>query len=92
MSLFQRVINILVALDQFLFCLVCLGNSYPSETASSAAWRLEQQGRWQGKVFRPLIDFLARLFNDPNHCRLSYEDTVAGKFLPPTLPKKDNDA
>ena len=54
----QRVLNLLIALDQFLFCVVCLGGSSPDETASAAAWRLETQGRWQGKVFRPFIDAL----------------------------------
>jgi len=40
----QRVINILIALDQFLFCLVTLGSSAPDETASSATYRLELAG------------------------------------------------
>lgn len=54
----SRILNVLIALDQFLFCLLTLGGSFPDETASSGAWRSEQQGRWQGKLFRPLIDWL----------------------------------
>lgn len=66
-----RLLNWLIALDQFLFCTLCLGNSFPDETASSAAYRLEQEGRWQGKLFRPLIDAL--FFFDVKHCKSSWE-------------------
>ena len=68
----QRALNLLISLDQFLFCCLTLGNSYPDETASAAAWRMENAGKIQGRLFRPLID---RLFwFDPNHCRVSFED------------------
>jgi hypothetical protein len=71
----RRALNFLIALDQFLFCLVCLGGSNPDETASSAAYRLEKAGRWQGKVFRPVLD---RLFwFDPMHCMGAYVSEVA---------------
>lgn len=68
----RRLKNILIALDQFLFALLCLGDSYPDETASSAAWRMEQQGRLRGRIFRPVIDWLALLFGDRDHCANSY--------------------
>jgi hypothetical protein len=41
---------------------------------SSAAWRLEQKGKIQGKIFRPLIDWL--FWFDPDHCKTSYESEV----------------
>lgn len=81
MSLKQRIWNWLVSLDQFLFCCLMLGQSYPNETASAAAWRLENEGRWTGRIFRPLIDKL--FFFDPDHCRTSYEALMAGKHMPP---------
>jgi len=80
----QRVINILIALDQFLFCLVTLGSSAPDETASSAAYRLELAGRWPGKVFRPLIDKL--MFFDPDHCRKAYRAEINGFQRPKRTP------
>ena len=52
----RNFLNILLALDAFLFSLICWGNVYPGEYASSAAYRLDMQDRWQGRVFRPLID------------------------------------
>lgn len=69
----QRMLNLLVALDVFLFCLVCFGGTKRNETASSAAWSLEQRGRWQGKLFRPLIDWLfSRVQKD--HCARAWHN------------------
>ena len=68
----QRLLNILVALDCFLFCVLCLGNTYRGDTASAAAYRLERSGRIQGRIFRPLIDLI--FWFDPDHCRVSYEN------------------
>lgn len=66
----QRFLNILVALDQFLFCLVCLGYTVRGETASSAAWSLEASGKLVGILLRPTIDTL--FWFDPDHCRNSW--------------------
>lgn len=52
----RGALNILLAFDAFAFSMICFGRVYPGEYASSAAYRLDQQGRWQGRVFRPLID------------------------------------
>jgi hypothetical protein len=80
MNLKRRILNILIGLDQFLFCLVTLGNAYPDETLSAAAWRWELTGRWQGRLLRPLIDLL--FFFDPEHCRKSFESEVQKAHLP----------
>lgn len=65
-----RILNILIALDCFLFCLVCLGNVQRGETASEAAYKLERDGRFFG-FMRPVIDTL--FFFDPQHCQRAYE-------------------
>ena len=84
MSFSERLLNILIALDQFLFCLVTLGSASPDETLSAAAYRWEQQGRWNG-FLRKLID---RLFwFDPNHCHNAYLSELRGLQLPPTYKK-----
>lgn len=70
----HRILNILISLDQFLFCVITLGKSMPDETASAAAWRGEQLGHKLPTFFRPIIDFL--FFFDPNHCEKSYESEV----------------
>jgi len=70
----QRLFNLLVALDQFLFCVATLGGSMPDETASAAAYRGELLGYWTGRVFRPLID---RVFwFDKRHCFQAYMSEV----------------
>lgn len=65
----RRLLNILIAIDQLIFCLITLGDSNPDETMSAAAWRLEKEGYWQGKLFRPLIDFI--FFFQKDHCKKS---------------------
>ena len=70
----RRVLNLLIAVDQLLYVIITLGHGHPDETMSAAAWRLEQEGRWQGKVFRPLLDWL--FWFDPMHCMRAYESEV----------------
>ena len=72
----QRILTILIALDIFLFACMCAGNVNRNETASSAAWSLEQAGKWQGRFFRPLIDAL--FFFNPDHCALAWENENRG--------------
>jgi len=76
MKLTQRVINVLIAVDQLAFSLITLGSAAPDETISSAAYRLEQKGAWAGRIFRPIIDTL--FFFDPLHCRRAYEAEIRG--------------
>ncbi|MFD0669730.1 hypothetical protein ACT80S_18570 [Ramlibacter sp. MAHUQ-53] len=75
MSLGQRFLNLLIALDQLAYVVVTLGAGFPDETLSSAAWRVEQEGRIFGQVFRPVIDalfFVLTLGAQRNHCRAAY--------------------
>lgn len=65
-----RALSLFVALDVFLLALFTLGGSKRGETISAAAWSLECDGKWQGRVFRPVIDFCA--WYDPEHCRSSW--------------------
>jgi len=72
----SRVLNLLISLDQSIFSVITLGKSAPDETMSAAAYRLEQEGKWQGKLFRPLIDKI--FFFDELHCKGSFESEVNG--------------
>jgi len=62
-----RILRILIALDIFVFALVTLGGAKRNETISSAAYSLELDDKWQGKLFRPIIDFLFSLLQK-DHC------------------------
>jgi hypothetical protein len=74
----QYLLNVAIALDQ-------LGNALrggsPDETLSAAAWRTEQEGHILGRIFRPLIDLLARPW-ERDHCRKSFESERDGRHLP----------
>lgn len=76
----QRIINFLICLDQLIFNIITLGSSSPDETMSAAAYRLEQDGKLIGKIFRPLIDYM--FFFDPKHCEESYKSEFEKKQLP----------
>lgn len=78
----QRILNVLIALDQFLFCLATLGHSSPDETLSAAAWRWGQSGKRRGRVLRPLIDALFLPF-ERDHCQTAYLSELRGLHLPP---------
>ena len=62
----RRVLNLLIALDQLAWVILTLGNGMPDETISAALWRMESQGKWAGKLFRPVVDAL--FWFDRHHC------------------------
>lgn len=72
----DRIINILFALDCFLFAVCTLGASYPFESFSSAAWRAESLGLFYGRA-RKWIDKLLGV----GHCCRAYH--FAKLNLPP---------
>ena len=75
-GILRRITNVLICVDQLAFSVITLGSSAPDETMSASAYRLEQQGRLPGRIFRPLIDTL--FFFDPLHCRKAYEAEIRG--------------
>lgn len=73
--------NILVALDQVLTALL---GGWPDESLSSYAYRLEQQGKVWGKVFRPAIDWLFSWY-EADHCQNSFQAEKLRHHMPPEL-------
>lgn len=68
------VLRFLLWLDITVFKIITLGSARPGETISAASWSLLIDGKWQGKVAVPVIDFLARCVGDgPDHCKRAYE-------------------
>lgn len=77
----DRIINLLIAIDQLLYVLITLGEGMPDETMSSAAYRTEQKGLPLGSFFRPLID---RIFwFSPKHCEQAFNAERRRIQLPP---------
>lgn len=75
--------RVLVALDVLIMAVM---NGKRNETMSAAAWSLEKDGKWQGYLFRPMIDALFWL--EPNHCAISWcnenpNPTASAVFLRP---------
>ena len=68
MSYFLRL---LLAIDQLLNVAIC--NGEPDETMSSAAYRMECDGRFWG-FMRPVIDTL--FWFQPQHCKRAYESEL----------------
>lgn len=72
----SRLKNLSLALDQLGYVIITLGAGNPDETCSSAAWRMECDGKFFG-FFRPVIDFL--FFWEKDHCKVSYEAELRKK-------------
>ena len=79
MNIKQRILNLLIALDQFIYVLITLGAGFPDETMSSAAYKAEKEGRFFG-FFRPVIDTL--LWFDKDHCHQAYISEFCRRQLP----------
>lgn len=67
----QRILNLLIAIDQLLYVVITLGGGNPDETLSCAAYRTEKDDKILGKIFRPVIDFLF-LPIEEQHCYHAY--------------------
>lgn len=81
MGIKQRILNLLIALDQLAWVVVTLGKGSPDETISAAAWRMEQEGKIAGRIFRPLVDLLFRPI-EKDHCRKAWLSEVQRSQLP----------
>lgn len=86
----NRILNLLIAIDQLVYVIVTLGVGMPDETMSSAAWRTEQQGRVFGKFFRPIIDFLFAPLQ-AQHCYQAFLAERRRAQMPNKLKGVDDD-
>lgn len=77
----NRILNVLIALDQLAYVLLTLGAGHPDETLSAAAWRTERKNRLLGIAFRPVIDLIFHPL-EREHCRKAYEAERRGAQLP----------
>lgn len=69
----KRALNILFLFDCLLFSVCTLGQSYPFESFSSAAWRSQGCGGLYGRLFKPAIDWVFLVFfNQHEHCANAY--------------------
>jgi len=71
----QRVLNLLIAIDQLAHVVITLGAANPDETISSALYRYERKGKIIGRIFRPVVDWMFSPFED-KHCYRSYKSEL----------------
>jgi hypothetical protein len=75
--------NVLIGIDQLGTVLV---GGWPDETLSSYAYRMDQQGKLSGRVFRPLIDWLFSWQGLAHgHCHQAYLEERLRVEMPPEL-------
>jgi hypothetical protein len=84
LELRQRILIALIAVDHLVLVLLTLGNCARGETISASAWRQEQAGKLQGRIARPVIDWLFT-WVERDHCSQSW---LAEKHRYPTPPHK----
>ena len=85
-SLDQSVNGIIGVITALLYLLFGIGRGeryWGDETISSHCWRWHIGGirSWACR----LVDRLAALFGDTDHCKTSYESERVGRQLPPEL-------
>ena len=67
------LLKFLLWLDIKVLLLITLGRCRPGETISAASWSLLLDGKIQGRIAVPGIDWLARLVGDgSDHCQGAY--------------------
>ena len=75
-----RILKILIALDKLAYQIITLGHGAEWDTISSASYRMEQKGRWIGRVARPIIDWMFSKLGEVNHCFSSYQSVKKFKL------------
>jgi hypothetical protein len=76
----DRILKILIALDKLAYQIMTLGYGSGFDTISSSAYRMEQKGRWIGRISRPVIDRIFSKLGDEKHCFTSY---ISAKYSNP---------
>lgn len=67
----NKLLSFLLWLDIKVLWAGSFGRYTKGETISALAWDMRLRGRWQGKVFVPVIDWLFRPWQT-NHCHNAY--------------------
>lgn len=79
------LLQVAIAFDQLMNALL---GGWADETLSSCAWRMERDGKPWGKFWRPVIDTIALIFKDKDHCHNSYLAERDSTQLAPEFRKK----
>lgn len=61
----------LIALDCMVLSILTLGDHYRGATISALLWQLETEGKWRGRIFRPVVDWFFS-WAETDHCQVSW--------------------
>lgn len=64
----KYLLRVLISIDVLIMSII---NGKRNETLSAAAWSLEQDGKFMGRIFRPVIDFIFHGVEE-KHCKQSW--------------------
>lgn len=79
----RYLLQVLIAFDQFLCTLV---GGWADESLSSYAYRLDRDGKFWGRVWRPVTDWVFYvLFGEERHCFNSYLAERRRAHVPPEM-------
>ena len=83
MSIKQYIKNVFIWIDQGINTIILFG--YPDETLSSRFYRWYRDDKCKYPMI--ILDKLANIFRDKNHCYNSYLSEKLNKQLPPEFRK-----
>ena len=83
MSIKQYIKNIFIWIDQGINTIILFG--YPDETLSSRFYRWYRDDKYKYPMI--ILDKIASIFNDKNHCYNSYLSEKLNRQLPPEFRK-----
>ena len=80
----ERILNILIAIDQLLYVLLSLGKGYPDLTISAAVYLKARNGNRFYIVLQKIIDTLFLPFEE-DHCLNSFISELTRKHVPESM-------
>ena len=83
MNIKQYIKNVFIWIDQGINTIILFG--YPDETLSSRFYRWYRDDKYKYPMI--ILDKIASIFNDKNHCYNSYLSEKLNRQLPPEFRK-----
>ena len=83
MKIKQYIENVFIWIDQGINTIILFG--YPDETLSSRFYRWYRDDKYKYPMI--ILDKIASIFNDKNHCYNSYLSEKLNRQLPPEFRK-----
>lgn len=80
----ERILNILIAIDQLAYVLLSLGKGYPDLTISAAVYLKARNGNRFYQTLQKIIDIIFLPFEE-DHCLNSFISELTRKHVPASM-------